>query len=52
MISPHERAKLKDLQRNINLRLVKWPKKLLRFLVCSVQILSNLNYPISILLVK
>lgn len=47
MISSHERAKLKDLQRNINLRLVKWLKKLLRFLVCSVQILSNLNYPIS-----
>ncbi|GAB0054544.1 hypothetical protein YGH035_03620 [Helicobacter pylori] len=47
MISSHERAKLKDLQRNINLRLVKWLKKLLRFLVGSVQILSNLNYPIS-----
>ncbi len=47
MVSPHERVKLKDLQRNINLRLVKWLKKLLRFLVGSVQILSNLNYPIS-----
>ncbi|GHR37529.1 restriction endonuclease [Helicobacter pylori] len=35
------------MQRNINLRLVKWLKKLLRFLVGSVQILSNLNYPIS-----
>ncbi|GAA8756832.1 hypothetical protein BTM115_08210 [Helicobacter pylori] len=34
------------MQRNINLRLVKQLEKLLRFLVSSVQILSNLNYPI------